>query len=469
MINSDEIVLIDLFAGVGGFHGGLEDAGFVFSKSYFSEIDKHAIANYKYNYPNAEYIGSVVDVCGKSIRAKHPNAHIIVTFGFPCQDLSIAGKRKGLTDGTRSSLLFEAGRVVFECKAQNFIAENVKGMSSVNEGRSFYEVLRFLTYFNTNYSQYTLEVQLFNTAWVLPQNRERYYFIGHIGNGSITRILPITENDFESNEKATTGKPITDTIVSVGYKDGVKSKEEQVAGTIQASYYKGYDTYGRDYIKINSNTISGEETANVGDSINYSVPNSKTRRGRVGKGVAQTLDTSCNQGVVVPTTLHGKNEVPTIRSGGRGSVSKKHSWDMVKQMNLSTESGGQQPYQQNRVHDAEGIAPTIDQGAGKWSVVAQRGRGEKGNIEQQLEVNNSGATNTLTGVQKDNMLFEASNIRRLSEVECERLQGFPDQHTKYGNYDGIIKEISKTQRYKMMGNAITRTMAEIIGIKLSKM
>ena len=190
------IVLIELFSGIGGFHKGLSDAGFNIVKCYFSEIDKHAIANYKYNFPHAEFIGSVLDVSGTWIRERHPNEHIIVTFGFPCQDISIAGKRRGLAEGTRSSLLFEAGRIIIECAAQTFIAENVKGLSSVNEGRSIYEALRFLTFFNTDNPLYTVEMQLFNTSWLLPQNRERYYFIGHIGAGSCKRIFPITENDF---------------------------------------------------------------------------------------------------------------------------------------------------------------------------------------------------------------------------------------------------------------------------------
>jgi len=140
-------------------------------------------------------------------------------------------------------------------------------------------------------------------------------------------------------------------------------------------------------ILVKSATKQGFETAQEGDSINYSVPNSKTRRGRVGVGVAQTLDTQVNQGVIV----------------------------------------------------------------------AQRENG------QQLEPN---TTNTLTSVQKDNMLLMEGNIRRLTEIECERLQGFPANWTKYGNFDGVVKEISRTQRYKMLGNAVTVSIVELIGIKL---
>lgn len=147
-------------------------------------------------------------------------------------------------------------------------------------------------------------------------------------------------------------------------------------------------------VKVKSATASGYEEAKEGDSINYSMPNSETRRGRVGVGVAQTLDTQVNQSVIV----------------------------------------------------------------------ASRGRGE--NYEQTLEPNTTNTTNTLTGVQKDNMLMQGYSIRRLTEIECERLQGFPDNWTKFGNYDGQVKEISRTQRYKMCGNAVTVCIVEMIGKKL---
>jgi DNA (cytosine-5)-methyltransferase 1 len=227
---SKDIVLIELFSGIGGFHEAFKRSGFNITKCYFSEIDKHAIANYKYNFPDAEYIGSVVDVSGTSIREQHPTETIVITFGFPCQDISIAGKRKGLESGTRSSLLFEAGRVIMEAKPKIFIAENVKGLSSVNEGRSIYEALRFLTYFNTDLPQYTVEMQLLNTAFLLPQNRERYYIVGYSGTERKQRVFPITENDcraakgsIEATGDRNNGGGVVNTITAGGHSGGMHS------------------------------------------------------------------------------------------------------------------------------------------------------------------------------------------------------------------------------------------------------
>ncbi len=254
-----EYVHIDLFSGIGGMHEALKRAGIIFIHHYFSEIDKNAIANYKYNYPDAEYIGSVLNVSGAAIRAKHPGAKIIITFGWPCQDNSIAGNRKGQKSGTRSGLLFEAVRIIDESKPQYFIAENVKGLYSVNEGNDFYEAIRLLTYLNSNRPQYALEMQLLNTKWVLPQNRERTYFVGHIAEtgGSIKRVFPITENDCRSS-KGPSDPTSVRTITGGGAQrrdaqqhditscvnDRGTIRDTEISTCIDANYHKGTDYHG---------------------------------------------------------------------------------------------------------------------------------------------------------------------------------------------------------------------------------
>ncbi len=89
--------ILDLFSGVGGFSLGLTRAGVKITKHYYSEIDKYAIAVYKHNFKDAKYVGDVTTISG----IERPN---IITFGSPCQDFSIAGKRAGM-GGKRSSLI----------------------------------------------------------------------------------------------------------------------------------------------------------------------------------------------------------------------------------------------------------------------------------------------------------------------------------------------------------------------------
>lgn len=91
----------------------------------------------------------------------------------------------------------------------------------------------------------------------------------------------------------------------------------------------------------------------------------------------------------------------------------------VKQIGTRTDSGGKQPYQQDRVYDADGHAPALNAG------------------------------------KSDLIIKEEYRIRRLTPIECERLQGFPDNHTAFGKYDGVVKPMSNTQRYKQCGNAVT--------------
>ena len=87
--------------------------------------------------------------------------------------------------------------------------------------------------------------------------------------------------------------------------------------------------------------------------------------------------------------------------------------------------------------------------------------------EQRLEINQNGTANTLTSVQKDNLVM-TDRIRRLTPVECERLQGFSDNWTAFGNYDGEVKPISDTQRYKLMGNAVTVDVVAAVATQIKK-
>lgn len=88
-------------------------------------------------------------------------------------------------------------------------------------------------------------------------------------------------------------------------------------------------------------------------------------------------------------------------------------------------------------------------------------------LVQRLELNKQGVCNTLSTVQKDNVVItNHRRIRRLTEIECERLQGFPDNWTQLGIYNGEVKPISKTQRYGLIGNAVTVDVVREIGRRL---
>ena len=180
---------LDLFSGIGGFHLGFERAGYEIT-SYFSEIDKHAVAVYKHQFPTSTHVGSVTDVRGADL----PNINLI-TFGSPCQDFSLAGNRKGM-EGQRSSLVLEAIRLISECRPSVFVWENVKGTFSSNDGADFWAIIQAFA----DIGGYRLEWQLLNTSWFLPQNRERIYLVGYSTNPSGGGVFPIATNNREADE-----------------------------------------------------------------------------------------------------------------------------------------------------------------------------------------------------------------------------------------------------------------------------
>jgi DNA (cytosine-5)-methyltransferase 1 len=351
---------LDLFSGIGGFHLGFERAGYKVN-SFFSEIDKHAIAVYKHQFPNSTYVGSVTDVRGADL----PRIDLI-TFGSPCQDFSLAGKRKGM-EGDRSSLVLEAIRLIGECRPRVFVWENVKGAFSSNNGEDFAAILQAFA----NIGGYRLEWQLLNTSWFLPQNRERIYLVGY----------------------STTTK-------------------------------RGW----RGVFPIGEASQSNSELECAGEAVTKCL----TARGQDGHAGMQLIK--------------------------------------VKQIGTKLDSnGGTQPYQQDRVYDADGIVPALNRG--KSDLIIKANYGSKSLNEtiesniliegepKALDLYNREARDespTLTEPHHNSLrLFDGYRIRRLTPIECERLQGFPDQHTAYGNYDGEVKPMSNTQRYKQCGNAVT--------------
>lgn len=387
-----KIKLLDLFSGIGGFAKGLSNAGFEIEEHYFSEIDNHAIANYKYNFPNAKYVGSVTNVRGSDL--ERPN---IITFGSPCQDFSLAGKRTGM-DGQRSSLISQAIRLISECRPDFFIWENVKGAFSSNNGRDFWAIIQAFA----NIGGYRLEWQLLNTSWVLPQNRERIYLVGHLAEPgrNFRPVFPIRESDFIHYEPTKSGEEI--------YKNSL------------CLTAKG----------VSNNT--GSFIKQINDKKNFGGTSTK-QQDRIydDSGIMACLSSSRTESKVnIITRPHGFNKGNEVEISPTLKANSFEHNNFVKQINPSKESGGKQPFQQNRVYDADGIVPTL--------------------CKDKADLN----------IQKE------ERIRRLTEIECERLQGFPDNWTKFGNYNGTVKEVPKTQRYKMCGNSVTVDIVELISKKL---
>ena len=465
-----DIVLLDLFSGIGGFSLGLSQAGFNITTHYYSEIDKHAIANYKYNFKNSIYVGSVTDLDGRTIT--RPN---IITFGSPCQDFSVAGKRAGM-DGQRSSLIGQALRLIAECRPDVFIWENVKGVFSSNAGEDFWAIIQAFT----NIGGYRLEWQLLNTAWFLPQNRERIFLIGHFGEGSRQLLFPfggdIRKDDGDTKPNETTS---VRTLSGGGHSGGNHSSMTLV-GHRSDQPYKLADcsptirNSDKAEIRIVGNVGNGHEVHNVYDEGGVA-PTFRSNHGSITL-VAQRGRGENNEQQLEPRKDDVTNSLTGVQKDNKIMIEPTHKHGDYREYKLTA------PTIQSRYGTGGDNVPYI---------VTHYGHKDKDPVESEisptLKANSHGhePMTVSNAVTPDAYLARGERnrdengkavltsmherrIRRLTEVECERLQGFPDNWTEYGDYDGVVKKIAKTQRYKMLGNAITVRVMYEIGIRLLK-
>jgi len=311
---------LDMFSGIGGFRLAFDNAGF---KSIgFCEIDPYSRSLYKayFNIDGELEIHDATKIKPEDL----PDFDILVG-GFPCQAFSIAGKRRGFND-TRGTLFFDIARILSYKKPQYFLLENVKGLLSHNSGRTFATIIKILTDIG-----YRVEWQLLNSKFFgVPQNRERVFIVGCFGGKCAGKIFPLTGVSSENSGKI--GKPerhplskgesqgnrvystdgTSSCLTSQGGGQGGKTGlyfinkprfNQYKASDIVETLKVAGDTplISTNIMRVRNGTKKGFEEAQVGDGINLSYPQSKTRRGRVGKKVSQTLDTHCQMGTISGT------------------------------------------------------------------------------------------------------------------------------------------------------------------------
>ncbi|NRG76037.1 DNA cytosine methyltransferase [Streptococcus suis] len=312
---------LDLFAGIGGFRLGMERAGH--ECVGFCEIDQFARKSYKaiHNTEGELEFHDITRVTDESVRGI--GRVDVICGGFPCQAFSIAGKRAGFED-TRGTLFFEIARFASILRPKYLFLENVTGLLNHDNGNTFETILGALDELG-----YDAEWQVFNSKnFGVPQNRERAFIIGHLRGAGGRAIFPFGGVD----EEASTYKPRRVGNINpsgngmngeVFASDGLaptlttnKGEGIKIVGVMQPNFNQSgcvYDPEGiaptirtmqggglEPKIAVREASTKGYSEATVGDSVNLSHPNSSTRRGRVGKQVANTLLTGEEQGVVTP-------------------------------------------------------------------------------------------------------------------------------------------------------------------------
>lgn len=322
---------LDLFAGIGGFRMGLESLGH--ECVGFCEIDKFARASYKAIH-NTEGEIELHDITSVPDELVRKIGHVdIICGGFPCQAFSIAGKRGGFED-TRGTLFFEIARFASILKPKYIFCENVKGLLNHDKGRTFKTIINTFDELG-----YDVEWQMLNSKdFGVPQNRERVYIVGHLRGAGGRPVFPIigkngTTNQANikqigniNNSTSFGGNPQTGRVYDI---EGISptlntmqggGREPKVTIPVLTPDRVNKRQNGRRFknngepmftltaqdrhgvmISVCEATKKGYAEATVGDYVNLEFPNSKTRRGRVGRQVANTLLTSDNQGVVTET------------------------------------------------------------------------------------------------------------------------------------------------------------------------
>lgn len=368
------------FSGVGAFDQALMRLGMPYKTIFSCDMDLYARETYIANYGEPVYYP--FDVYERDIPAQPLEIYMTSP---PCQAFSLAGKRKG-EDDKRGVLFYNSHEFIIKNKPRYFIFENVKGLLSDAKGRTFQVWLDMLGGKSVNgnlvifpredSTPYHIYYKVLNAKhYGVPQNRERVFIIGIRDDVDNVFNWP---KPFPLSRKL---KDVLETQVDEKYYLSDKmllhlSKHERSqdfisedttnTNCITANYAK--QSSDLQYLKVKSATQKGYEVATENDSINLSNLSSETRRGRVGKEVAQTLDTACNQAVMV------SKEVRTMEAKAE-----------------------------------------------------RRATGTNNFRAKQIEFREQTSMNTIqTGLTNDNLLKIDYKIRRLTPRECFRLMDFPD-------------------------------------------
>ena len=413
---------VSLFAGIGGFDLAMERAGINVVATV--EWDKHAQSVLARRFPNSKLYGDITGVTGEQlINAGFDPANGIITGGFPCQDLSVAGRRAGLT-GSRSGLFWEICRLLDETKAQSFILENVPGLLSSNEGRDMGTVIRALEERGYSVAWRVLDAQHFGVA----QRRRRVFIVGNLGDDWRTpaEILAIGESSARYSQQSNTKR-----------KDPTRATSKST-GTFNESSFGQFRTENNSAtLKASGGVLGGgSETLLIQPFVKIIRSGARAEDGSLPAEVwaerdtAPTLNVMDNNGETYATVL---NVNPTFFYA-KSHQDVRIQGDAINTLAATMGTGG------GNTPMVHAIQNTV---IGRKDTSGPQGKGY-GNEEDPMFTLDTTSPHAVA---------TTATVRRLTPTECERLQGFPDNWTE-GQAD--------SHRYKQLGNAVAVPVVEWI-------
>lgn len=483
----------------GGGQGMLECIG-------FSEIDKHAEAIYRFHFDHKNY-GDATGIIPDEL----PGFDFLIA-GFPCQAFSIAGKRQGFDDA-RGTLFFEIARILSHKRPSHFLLENVRGLLSHDGGKTLHTILGVLSELG-----YFVELTVLNSKdFGVPQNRERCFFIGHLGGECGREILSFGDGNGESfAESNGAGNDIAHTITNGDKQRGSYIVEPAVTvGTLRTHK----DGEGFREMKSNVapalNARARQDRSQQGVNVQQLEPRSD--------GLTNTITSVEKDNLVVIGDFYAEQEtrpdqilshvqkanVPSSREGRRFTINSAfHEAGLLRprmyesRYNEAEETqpdlfDGPLSLAQNEAENRSMRAVPLHRSAdcdpsSQSQLEGQPHRESTGDLQRMPRIRSqqtgevpsaemrrdSSALRILREAQPEvQEIWKPADvqaksthpdyrIRRLTVTECERLQGLPDGYTAFGRYGDEIREVADTNRYKGLGNAFTVNVIEAIITKM---
>ena len=407
-----KFTFVELFAGIGGVSFGFEKVGgkCVLAAEYDPErAGKRQFAqeSYKLLHPSVPVVGDVFELKGEDV----PN-HDLLSFTFPCQSFSVAGKRGGFEDA-RGTLYFEAMRIAREKKPKIIFAENVKGLVNHDKGKTLDTIIQV-----ANDSGYIVDYEILNSKFFgVPQNRERWFLIGVREDLIEAEPWIVEGNTIIPKSKKRIGEWAKTFNFDWPAQESVTTRLRDILETeVDEKYY-----------------LDDEKTAKLVAQLEAKKPDERMSRQAIETFNESNQPKEHGDMIQAYNRQHLKDGIcPTLTTRPEGF--KTASLPIVEsepQMLGHIDLKGHDAIK--RVYSADHVGPTLTTMGG-------------GHREPKTAVSEG----------------TRYRIRKLTPKECFRLQAFPDEA-----HDALeAAGISNSQRYKMAGNAVTVSVIEAIGERL---
>jgi DNA (cytosine-5)-methyltransferase 1 len=421
-----------LFAGVGGFDLAAERSGMTLA--WHAESDPFASKVLAYHWPDTSNYGDVhtLTLNPDNIGAGNvaPTVDVLIG-GFPCQDYSMAGQRGGLA-GDRGALWWQFHRLIDEGRPRWVVGENVPGILSSRDGQDFATIVDSLTDLGYRVAWRVLDAQYFGVA----QRRRRVFIVGSLGTGSPSKVLALAEG-------------------LSGYPRPSRSTGQETAEGATPGTRGGGLTADDGAVRALTSRIGGtgpDLTDAEGGHIIAIQETVGPLTAGMGKGPRGTEAVDSDH--LIPTVIREREGKP---GGGKGILTSED-----QSLTISAAKNDQVLFFNARQDpDSDEIAHPVDTGCRSSHAVAYA-ENQRGEVREVRDLNGVSGTSSASPASKNEAFVaqaydEPSNmrVRRLTPLEVERLQGFPD-----GWCD--VEGVSNTQRYRQMGNAVAVPVAEWI-------